>query len=128
MPTQFVDVGKVEDINEGVALPVVAAGREIIVVLWRGQVYALRNICPHQSQSFITGTIHDLVMRGDSVGDLVVKRDAPVIKCPWHSFQFDLRSGKCVNDVRLRTRAYNVAIRGDRILVEMVVDKVGSTE
>ena len=35
------------------------------------------------------------------------------IVCPWHGYEYDLATGECVGDRRLRLTKYPVVVRGD---------------
>src|SRR5262245_27986865 len=48
----LVEVADSDSLEEGVGLVVVAQGREIMIVRWRGEIHAVRNICPHMSVPF----------------------------------------------------------------------------
>ena len=37
--------------------------------------------------------------------------------CPWHGYEYDMRTGECAADRRLRLKKYNVIRRGDDIYV-----------
>jgi nitrite reductase/ring-hydroxylating ferredoxin subunit len=43
----IVDVGAVDDYEEGSVTLVRAGGREIGIVRWRDEVYAVSNVCAH---------------------------------------------------------------------------------
>ena len=134
-----VEVAWFDDLREAVPKPVKAAGREIVLVRWRGKVYAVRNICPHQSASFETGRVHPQLtctfgepveptpgrsgggtpsMRG--AWDFSVDDAVPLMQCPWHKWEFRLTDGRCATDQRFRVRAYVTHIEHGRVFVETV--------
>lgn len=113
-----VDIGAEADLPEGEAAIVKARGRELAVVRWRGEVYAVRNSCPHQSQSFENGRVSEVVCGGDRLGSLQI-RDEPVIECSWHVWAFRLRDGGCVADPRFRVKRYDVVVEDGRVLVDV---------
>src|SRR5690242_1236078 len=88
----FVDVGEIEDFPEGKPKIVQLAGREVGVTRWRGEVFALRNICPHQYGPVCGGYAMPMVV-GDVNGVLEVDDDRLVMVCPWHGWEFDARTG-----------------------------------
>jgi nitrite reductase/ring-hydroxylating ferredoxin subunit len=115
-------VAKLSELDEGVPFPVVAASRKIVLVKWHGEVFAVRNICPHQSATFNAGCAHHRIVgerTGESSWDLAVADGAPVVVCPWHNWEFDLGTGYCTTDERFRVRAYTTEIRDDDVLVDM---------
>jgi nitrite reductase (NADH) small subunit len=114
------DVGSVEELTEGQPEVVRVGGREIAIVLWRGEVYAVRNVCPHQTQPLGTGLIRSR-LRGDPgrPGLPEIDDEDPVIVCPVHTWEFSLTSGACVTHGKLRVRSYPVRLEDGRVLVEL---------
>ena len=37
--------------------------------------------------------------------------------CPWHGYEYDIKTGECPADRRLKLRSYKVVRRGDDIFV-----------
>ena len=35
--------------------------------------------------------------------------------CPWHGYEYDIRTGECAADRRLKLKAYEVVRRGEDI-------------
>src|SRR5439155_17421634 len=48
-------------------------------------------------------------------GDL----EAQVITCPWHGFQYDVKTGTCLTNAALSLGCHKVRLEGDSILVEV---------
>lgn len=45
------------------------------------------------------------------------EREGEILKCPWHSYEFDLRTGRALFDPRLRVKTYSVQQEGDEIVI-----------
>jgi nitrite reductase (NADH) small subunit len=43
----------------------------------------------------------------------------PVLACPWHGWEFDIRTGKLITGEAHSVRTYPVRVRGGRIEVEV---------
>jgi nitrite reductase/ring-hydroxylating ferredoxin subunit len=114
-----VDVGALDDFQEGRATIVKADGREIGVVRWAGSIYAIRNICPHQSAPLCEGRVEPRILAKPTVGVIELDREDLVLSCPWHGWEFELTSGRSVFDPDYRVRTYEVEVRDGRVLVEM---------
>jgi nitrite reductase (NADH) small subunit len=114
-----IDVGALEDFPLGRATIVSADGREIGVVHWRGHLFALRNICPHQSAPLCDGRIEPRIVAQPTVGRIELDPEAGVMSCPWHGWEFELATGRSVFDSNYRVRSYGVEIREGRVLVDV---------
>jgi nitrite reductase (NADH) small subunit len=113
----LVDAGALAELPEAVLTPVRAGVRSIVLVRWQGDVYAMRNLCPHMSKSFELG---DVLRRATGrVGGPAFSDLAPVITCPWHQYEYSLQTGRCLTDRRLRVRCYPVTIEDGRIIVNV---------
>ncbi|HEY1529298.1 MAG TPA: Rieske (2Fe-2S) protein [Galbitalea sp.] len=111
------DVGAAGDFAHGAPRVVTAAGREIAVVRWDEELFALRNVCPHQSGPLCGGVVPRLDSpRG---GDVVSLRTSPIIYCAWHHWEFDLRTGKALDDPKLRVKTYEILERDGRVYVNV---------
>ena len=114
----FVDVGEIEDFPEGKPKIVQLAGREVGVTRWRGEVFALRNICPHQYGPVCGGYAMPMVV-GDVNGVLEVDDDRLVMVCPWHGWEFDARTGAAAwGKSHYKLKTYPAKIEDGRVLVD----------
>jgi 3-phenylpropionate/trans-cinnamate dioxygenase ferredoxin subunit len=93
-------------------------GRSIGVFNIRGEFFALRNRCPHQGAPLCLGLILDRVVAGRPYA-LSFEDDREVVKCPWHGWEFDVRTGRSVfNPHRVRVRAYEVTVEAPDMAAE----------
>ena len=106
------------DLVEGSPLIVTAGGRQLVVVRWHGEVHALRNICPHQNQSFECGAVRERIVARER-GEMEPDFEDPILICPFHGWEFQLTSGRCTSDPGLRVKRYPARIEGGRVLVEI---------
>lgn len=95
---------------------VTVLNREIGVFNVRGKLYALRNVCPHRSAPLCLGRLRPLVVSTGVYG-VAHEREGEILKCPWHSYEFDLRTGRALFDPRLRVKTYSVQQEGDEIVI-----------
>jgi nitrite reductase/ring-hydroxylating ferredoxin subunit len=93
-------------------------GRAIAVFNVNGEFFALANRCPHQGGSLIQGQQVGLIEASEP-GCYRYSRRGEIIRCPWHGWEFDLRTGKswCEPD-RVRARQFAVSIAAGAKLVE----------
>jgi 3-phenylpropionate/trans-cinnamate dioxygenase ferredoxin subunit len=106
------------DIPEGKTREVQIGRRELLLMRWRGELFAVRNVCPHMSMPMTGGRIRHRVT-STRVGDTTSAPDEPTIECPVHNYAYQLRTGSCFADSSLRVRTYKVTREGDRVFVEL---------
>lgn len=98
-------------------------GAEIGIFRIDGRLYAWSNYCPHAGGPVCQGMMIDRVVeRLDeakrSLGD-AFKRDQPHLVCPWHGYEYDVRTGAHPGDTRIRLRPYPVSEDAGEIVVEL---------
>ncbi|MEP9353956.1 Rieske (2Fe-2S) protein [Xanthobacter sp. KR7-65] len=93
------------------------AGRSIGVFKVGGAFFAVRNQCPHAGGPLCLGD-RGGIARSSEPGTFDYSRRGEFLRCPWHSWEFDLRTGKSWFDPeRVRVRAYETAVLdGDAVL------------
>ena len=90
-------------------------GREIGVFNINGEYYALRNICPHKSGPLCLGRLRPFV-RWEGL-EFVHERENEILKCPWHQWEFDIKTGCSIVDPDVRVRSYQAEQEGDQIVL-----------
>ncbi len=103
-------VATVEEIPPGQRKIIAVSGRSIGIFNVRGEFFALRNRCPHQGGPLCLGPLEGLV-ESTGPGDYSVSRAGEVLRCPWHGWEFDIRTGQSWFDpARVRVRRYEVMV------------------
>ena len=93
-------------------------GRPIAVFNIGGEYFGLLNRCPHQGGSLCEGVVTGLLQSRDP-GQYVYTRKGEIVRCPWHGWEFDIRTGQSYCDPsRIKTRAYPVATASGASVVE----------
>jgi 3-phenylpropionate/trans-cinnamate dioxygenase ferredoxin component len=77
-------------------------GKKVVVYNVEGTFYATDNTCAHNGGPLGQGLFE---------GNLVT--------CPWHAFQFDVRTGEAVYDPNLRVATFPTRVEGDDVLIEV---------
>jgi nitrite reductase/ring-hydroxylating ferredoxin subunit len=104
-------VAEITDLPPGTRRIVEVAGRSIGVFNVGGEFLAVRNRCPHQGGPLCEGVTVG-ALTSDQPGEYDYTRPGEVIRCPWHAWEFDLRTGASWFDpARQRVRAYDVEVR-----------------
>src|SRR3546814_11934812 len=105
-------VARVGEIPAGGCKLVQAGGRAIVLFEMQGDYYALLNRCPHEGGGLCHGDRVGMV-EADAPGEYRFSRAGEMVKCPWHGWEFDIRSeerrvGKeCVSTCRSRWSPYH---------------------
>ena len=103
-------VGTVDEIPPGGRKIVEVAGRSIGVFNVGGEFFALRNSCPHQGGPLCLGPLSGLVS-SSGPGDYRYDRAGEILRCPWHGWEYDIRTGQSWVDPRkVRVRRYDVSL------------------
>ena len=99
-------VAPVAEIPPGERRLVEAEGKRVVVFNLAGEFFALSDRCPHQGGSLSLGPVMGLV-ESPCPGEYNYGRAGEIIRCPWHAWEFDIRTGesRCEPD-RIRTRCY----------------------
>ena len=95
-------VASVSDIPVGTGKVVQVAGKTLAVFNCDGSFYATDNACKH---------------RGGPLGEGSLA--GSVVTCPWHGWEYDVRSGECQMDTSIKVHTFDVTVQGDDILVAM---------
>jgi uncharacterized protein len=98
----FVKAIKVGELAPGKMHAMQIGEREIALANVDGKFYAINNTCLHQG-----GPLGE--------GDLGGK----VVTCPWHGWQFDVTTGKEVQNPSSGVACYPTEIRGDEVFVDV---------
>jgi nitrite reductase/ring-hydroxylating ferredoxin subunit len=111
-------VATVDDIPPGQRKLVNVEGRDIGIFNVGGEYFAVGNRCPHEGASLCKGRIVGLVESSEP-GSYQFSRRGELLRCPWHGWEFDLRTGKswCEPD-RIKVRNYDLKVESGGALVE----------
>ena len=111
-------VAPVDDIPPGGRRLVEVNGRAVVIFNLGGEFFALNNRCPHKGGSLSQGVTTGLV-ESSQPGEYRTSRPGEIIRCPWHSWEFDIRTGKSWCDPGMvRARQYPVSVESGSRLVE----------
>jgi nitrite reductase/ring-hydroxylating ferredoxin subunit len=84
--------------------------RPIAIFNIKGEFFGLLNRCPHQGAALCEGPLIGLAQSSDP-GEIEYTKLGEIIRCPWHGWEFDIRTGQSYCDPkRFRARAYPVNV------------------
>jgi nitrite reductase/ring-hydroxylating ferredoxin subunit len=111
-------VAPAHDIAPGGRKLVEVAGRKIVIFNLADEFFALADRCPHQGGPLSQGRLTGFVFAPEP-GKYCYSRRGEVIRCPWHSWEYDIRTGKSWCDPRrVAARRFEVGIEPGARLVE----------
>ncbi len=111
-------VATVDEILPGGRKIVEVAGRSIGVFNVGGEFFALRNQCPHAGGPLCKGVLSGFV-RSEMPGEYDYVRRGEFLRCPWHQWEFDVRTGQSWFDpVKTRVRSYEARVEPGSALSE----------
>ncbi len=111
-------IGLAADIAPGGRKLAVVKGRPIIIFNVNGDYFGLMNRCPHQGASLCEGRLIGLV-ESDGPAQYTYSRRGEIIRCPWHGWEFDVKTGQSWFDpANTRIRTYDVHVESGAGLQE----------
>lgn len=94
------ELARIGEVEAGCS-KLVKVGDFEVGVFWVGDEYrAYRNLCPHAGAPVCNGPVAGTVLR-----------------CPWHGWEFDLRTGAHLFNPACKLESYPVEVEGDRLFV-----------
>lgn len=111
-------VARAADLPPGTRKRINVENRDIVVLNIKGELFALSDKCPHKGASLCNGLLTGLV-RSSIPGDYQYERAGEILRCPWHQWEFDVRTGRSYCDPRrLRLMQFPVAVEAGANLIE----------
>jgi nitrite reductase/ring-hydroxylating ferredoxin subunit len=119
MAEQF--VGKSSEIKDGERRIVFVGEHEIGVFKEKGEYYAYSNFCLHQGgpacEGLTIAKVEERIMPDKTSRGMYFSDTELHFVCPWHGMEYDMKTGECVADRRMKLRKYKVVQKGDDVYV-----------
>lgn len=101
--TRRIRIASEAELGEGSAKVIQAEDRALALFKVEGRCYALANACPHKGGPLGEGTLKD-----------------HVVTCPWHGWNWDVRTGANVRNPALRkVECFQVSVSEGEIFIEL---------
>jgi nitrite reductase/ring-hydroxylating ferredoxin subunit len=111
-------VAKVGEIAPGQRKLIEVSGRRVGIFHSNGEYFALLDRCPHQGASLCSGMLMSLVDSSEP-GDYRISRKSEMLRCPWHGWEFDIRTGQSwCEPSKIRVKTYPVSVEPGADLVK----------
>ena len=112
-----------DEIADGGCRIVTVGEIEIGVLRQGGEFYAYQNLCPHQGGPAcegvrMAGIRENIDGNGNYLGQLLDEDDMHIV-CPWHGYEYHLKTGINVADDRLRLRRFEIVRQEGDIYVTL---------
>jgi len=109
-------VGKAAEFKDGDRRIVFVGNNEIGVFREDGEYYAYSNYCLHQRgpacEGLTIAKVEEAIMPDQTSRGLYFSEDALHFVCPWHGYEYDMKTGECVSDRKLKLVATKSCRRG----------------
>ena len=99
---KYTKVMKCDDLEIGKSAIIAVGDKEIALFNYKGEYYAIDNICPH---------------RGSPLGEGRIEEG--ILICPGHEWRFELKSGWCPQNPELSTEVYPIKVHDGKIYVRL---------
>ena len=96
----FLRTAKADEVPPGMIREFQIDGKTFALANVDGKLFAINNLCLH---------------RGGPLGQGELQNK--VVTCPWHGWQYDVTTGKLVNNPSIGVETYAVEVRGDDIFL-----------
>ena len=114
-------VAKTSEMKDGDRRIVFVGDTEIGVFRHEGQYYAYSNVCLHQGGPACEGLTIAAVeerLRPDKTSmGLHFSETEMHFVCPWHGMEYDMKTGECVSDRKMKLKKYKLLEKGDELYV-----------
>lgn len=98
----FVRAARKDDVPPGKIYEFQVGGQAIAIANVAGKFCAINSICAHEGGPLGEGEL-----------------EGTVVTCPWHAWQYDVTTGKVVQNPSLGVECYPVELRGDDVFVDV---------
>ena len=114
-------VAESSELGEGERRIVFVGNTEIGLYRNKGKLYAYENLCLHQGgpacEGLLMPKVEAVIGEDKSYKQMRFNYDEWHIVCPWHAWEYDLETGECVTQRKLRLRKFEAMERAGKIYV-----------
>ena len=98
----YVKVASVSQVAPGTGMVATVNDKEVAIFNVDGTFYAMDNTCKHRG-----GPLGEGELEGDTV------------TCPWHSWQYNVKSGHCLTKEGIKMDCYEVRVEGEEVQIAL---------
>ena len=94
---------------------------EVAVFKLDGEFFAYLNQCPHMGgpacQGKMIAKVEEIIADDRTSKGMMFSKTKMHIVCPWHGFEFDIRTGRHPGNPRARLRKIEVAVSNGEVMI-----------
>jgi len=98
----FERAAKTTDLPAGTVHEFQVAGKPVAIANVAGKFFAINNTCLH---------------RGGPLGEGSLQ--GSIVTCPWHGWEYDVTTGKLVQNPNMGVACYSTEVRGDEVFIDI---------
>jgi nitrite reductase/ring-hydroxylating ferredoxin subunit len=98
----FERVAKTIDVPAGTVHEFQVAGKAVALANVAGKFFAINNTCLHRGGPLGEGALQD-----------------KIVTCPWHGWEYDVTTGKLVQNPSMGVACYPTEVRDDEVFVDI---------
>ena len=119
------------EVNIGPASEIADPGRKLIgfenfeVAVFKldGEFFAYLNHCPHMGgpacQGKMIAKVEEIIAEDRTSKGMMFSKTKMHVVCPWHGYEFDIRTGVHPGNPRAQLRKIKIAVSGDDVIIEL---------
>ncbi|WIV68736.1 Rieske (2Fe-2S) protein [Natrialbaceae archaeon AArc-T1-2] len=115
-------VAKEKELQDGERIIVQVEGREIGIFNIDGEYVAYTNWCVHQGGPCTEGSITGTKRADYDPDEREVSlnwSDDDILNCPWHGWEYDIKTGECLSRKKVRLPEHEINIRDGEIVLSL---------
>ena len=121
-----VNIGPADAFGDPGRKIIAVAGVEVGVFKLDGEFRAYENVCPHMGgpacQGKVIPKVEEVITGQRTSGGLEFSKTRINVVCPWHGYEFDIRTGRHAGHSKYRLRAVKVRVEDGDVIVTLPPD------
>ena len=106
------------DLRPGERRIVEVGGKSVGIFNVAGAYFALHNRCPHMAGALCGGAITGTTLPTEAY-EFVYGREGEILRCGWHGWEFEIDTGICLVDRKIRARTYEVTVESGNLILHI---------
>jgi nitrite reductase/ring-hydroxylating ferredoxin subunit len=103
--------------EEGAVRMLEVGGHRVGLYRVSGTLHALADRCPHRGAPLCSGRVATPIEAEG--GTITLGQSRSIVRCPWHKWEFEIATGRCLVDPRLQVRRYAVRLDDGHVVVTL---------